>query len=107
MDKKVNALIHFLCDGREKAKKQAEIEIEIGVYRDEIRKIILRHSLPIGSDAKGYFLINNQVEFDYCVNGIDKRINGLIMRKKAITIGWEKRKKMRTSNGINYPKEIE
>jgi hypothetical protein len=65
---------------------------------------LIKEDLPIGSTAKGYFLINNQEEFDISIESIDGRIEGLIKRKEAITRGWEKRKEIRKGDKINYPK---
>ncbi|MGD0341802.1 MAG: hypothetical protein ABSA76_08875 [Bacteroidales bacterium] len=105
MDAKTKELIQYLSDGKEKAKKQVEIEIDLNLYRNQITEILLQYKLPIGSNAKGYFLINSQEEFESSIKEIDKRIDGLLKRKDAITIGWDQRKRKRTIENLNYPKE--
>ena len=105
MNTKAKELIRYLQDGFGNEKKQVEIEIDLGIFRNQITKIILDYKLPIGSYHYGYFLINTQDELDKSINAIDKRIQGLLRRKEAIIFGWEERKKIRVSENINYPKE--
>jgi len=104
MEKRGQRLVQFLGDGVEQIKKQSEIEISIGLGRAEITRLLINEDLPIGSTAKGYFLIDTQDEFNMAIESINGRIDGLTKRKEAITRGWEKRTKMRKKN-INYPKD--
>jgi hypothetical protein len=55
MNPKAIELIRYLQDGMDNTKKQVEIEIDLGVYRTEIAKIIWTIIYLSGVIQKGIF----------------------------------------------------
>jgi len=93
MDKK-ESIIELLKQhkGQEDAITVSEILAAIGSYeygscpvtRQQIKKAIESHCLPIGSCAQGYFIIETQAELNSYMVNLESRIKGITSRMKAV-----------------------
>jgi hypothetical protein len=108
----VQNLIDALEDGEGNALHASELQrvlqMEIGntqePTRDLIRKAVIENDFPIGSTPNsGYFLIDNEQEYQKTIDNLKARSQGLQRRISAITRGWERRIESRQVGGT-WPK---
>jgi hypothetical protein len=58
------------------------------VTRSIITRLIFEKHVPIGACTFGYFIIENEEEFQEYINDLYGRMEGIKKRIKSLTMGW-------------------
>jgi uncharacterized protein (DUF1697 family) len=96
MPKKIEKIKNILLKHYGKKNKITVREIEklIGITKKDdthaqVRKLILEctkvYKLPLAADNHGYYLTNNELEYNEYINNLNNRIKGIRERKEIIT----------------------
>lgn len=92
--------ILLLHKGKSNSITSAEIARKIGIVEDDThaktRALIFdcakKYELPLAANNKGYYLIEDQQEYDEYMNNLNSRSSGIEERKRIITNNFKEKK---------------